>query len=104
MHTVIAETLALGYTHRVFFETQEFLQSRYKQSWPRNPEEQVLEMRYGDQINRLEKIKTRMPRQEENQAEVDRSIQKWYQKVNLWSVPIFRLFQSLRNLKSTSLR
>ena len=104
MHTVVAEILALGYTHRVFFETQQFLESRndsqsslpsFSRQWPENPDEQELQMNFGNQKERLEKIKSRMPKEENKTKQGAEQSEKWYKKLPIRSFSIFRLFQAL---------
>lgn len=99
MHTVIAETLALGYTQRVLFETQDFFEfldysdssyPQFSKQWPQNPDEQNIKLHFGRQDERLKKIKQRVNK---NQI-ASISNQKWYRRINIKSFPLFRLFQS----------
>jgi|GEM_PF-2200293 len=69
MHSSVAETLALAHTYKMFFETDAFLRSRddsdseypqFSRQWPKNPDDQTLYYRFGNQEERLRKVKENM--------------------------------------------
>lgn len=98
MHAFIQETLALGQTYKVFFETsklQEVLygpeghNTQYPRSWPRNPSEQKLHLSFGKQEERVKEIAEKL-------QEIVPQVEKrapWYSFIDLKSFPLFRLFK-----------
>lgn len=104
MHSMIAESLALGMTYRTFFETSQLEEKRKTwfemRSWPENPEDQQLEQRFGDQEQRLAEVRKRLPSTPTQdvkppQFDVQPSPVPWYQQMRLKSVPAFRFLKRL---------
>lgn len=100
MHSSVAEILALGHVYRKYFQTKKFLESRdddggsFSRMWPKNPEDQKINMSFGDQEERLKRIKKEVnitgdeivrPQKKENKS--------WWSKMVINSFPIFRLFK-----------
>ncbi len=66
MHTLIAENLALGHIYKVIFETDEFIDQKlddfrqeYSQ-WPGNRDKQGLGLHFGNQQERIERMKNKL--------------------------------------------
>lgn len=96
MHSAIAELMALGHVYKTFFQTSDFLKTRNPYFWPENPEEQKLEMEFGDQQSRLQQIKenintvgTEIPKVQQIRKE------DFLSRIKLKSIPMFELFKSL---------
>lgn len=106
MHSTLAEMLALAHTLRTYFETSEFLASRddskssfpqFIYQWPKNPDEQELDMHYGDPRERLEKIKANANVRGNEIAEMQQQAKResWISQIQLRSMPIFELFKKI---------
>jgi hypothetical protein len=98
VHTVIAEVLALGRTYDVFFKTARFEESRVgsSESWPVDRSEQELPFKFGEQSDRLAKLRKLMLGVSEQQPQPAAVMQKsWWKNLDFPSFPIFRLFKAL---------
>lgn len=113
MHSVIAEMLALAHIYRTNFETSQFLASRddsdssYTQfinQWPKNPDEQKLDMNYGDPVVRLKKIKEGMNVRGTEIAEIQEQAARegWLSQIQFRSIPLFELFRRISFRKKQS--
>lgn len=100
MHAFIQETLALGQTYKVFFETSQLQEvlygpegynTQYPRSWPRDTSQQKLPLSFDDQDERVKEMKEKL------QKAVPRAEKKapWYSLLDLKSFPLFGLFKIL---------
>lgn len=99
MYPLIAENLALDYVYKTIFETKEFLDGKINQVglpknlWPKNRDEQELDLNFGSQEERLEKIKKELFKLGDIE---DAGKSKFYSRIKLSSFPILELFRRLR--------
>ena len=102
MHSAVAEILALGHIYKTFFETSQFLSSRDDSDssfpqviyqWPKNPDEQELEMNYGDLQERLKKIKENTNVKGTEIIEEKNTKGRWLSQIQFRSIPMFELFK-----------
>ena len=108
LHGMTAELLALGHTHRVFFQTDAFFEHRegrdMEWEWPKKKEEQRLDYHFGsledrvkalrDQLDDMRVQSTPTLEQPRTQSTPDVS-RNWYQRISLRAVPAFEFLKRM---------
>lgn len=100
LHSAVAELMALGYVYKTYFQTNVFLESRdrrFEDVWPENPENQKLEMDFGELKDRLQKIKENINVEGTPIPEIERQLPRkgFLSHIHFQSIPIFGLLRSL---------